>query len=99
MKGSDIKEYIRREGYTQMEIARRLGISPQALRSRLNVSSISLATVEMIAKAMNRPTESLLGSPYDYDEETMLRRELERLRKIIAEQETELKVLKEKIKD
>ena len=96
MKGSDIKEYIRREGYTQMEIARRLGISPQALRSRLNASSISLATVEMIAKAMNRPTESLLGSPYD--EETMLRRELERLRKIIAEQETELKVLKEKIK-
>jgi hypothetical protein len=51
----------------------------------------------MIAKAMNRPIESLLGSPYD--EETMLRRELERLRKIIAEQETELKVLKEKIKD
>lgn len=97
MTGSDIKEYIRREGYTQMEIARRLGISPQALRSRLNVASISLATVEMIAKAMNRPTESLLGSPYD--EETMLRRELERLRKIIAEQETELKVLKEKIKD
>jgi transcriptional regulator with XRE-family HTH domain len=97
MKGSDIKEYIRREGYTQMEIARRLGISPQALRSRLNVASISLATIEMIAKAMNRPTESLLGSPYD--EETMLRRELERLRKIIAEQETELKVLKEKIKD
>ena len=97
MKGSDIKEYIRREGYTQMEIARRLGISPQALRSRLNASSISLATVEMIAKAMNRPTESLLGSPYD--EETMLRRELERLRKIIAEQEIELKVLKEKIKD
>lgn len=97
MKGSDIKEYIRREGYTQMEIARRLGISPQALRSRLNASSISLATVEMIAKAMNRPSESLLGSPYD--EETMLRRELERLRKIIAEQETELKVLKEKIKD
>lgn len=97
MKGSDIKEYIRREGYTQMEIARRLGISPQALRSRLSVSSISLATIEMIAKAMNRPTESLLGSPYD--EETMLRRELERLRKIIAEQEIELKVLKEKIKD
>lgn len=97
MKGSDIKEYIRREGYTQMEIARRLGISPQALRSRLNVASISLATIEMIAKAMNRPTESLLGSPYD--EETMLRRELERLRKIIAEQETELKILKEKIKD
>ena len=97
MKGSDIKEYIRREGYTQMEIARRLGISPQALRSRLNASSISLATIEMIAKAMNRPTESLLGSPYD--EETMLRRELERLRKIIAEQETELKILKEKIKD
>lgn len=97
MKGSDIKEYIRREGYTQMDIARRLGISPQALRSRLNVASISLATIEMIAKAMNRPTESLLGSPYD--EETMLRRELERLRKIIAEQEIELKVLKEKIKD
>lgn len=97
MKGLDIKEYIRREGYTQMEIARRLGISPQALRSRLNVASISLATIEMIAKAMNRPTESLLGSPYD--EETMLRRELERLRKIIAEQEIELKVLKEKIKD
>jgi transcriptional regulator with XRE-family HTH domain len=97
MKGSDIKEYIRREGYTQMEIARRLGISPQALRSRLNVASISLATIDMIAKAMNRPVESLLGSPYD--EETMLRRELERLRKIIAEQETELKVLKEKIKD
>lgn len=97
MKGSDIKEYIRREGYTQMEIARRLGMSPQALRSRINVASISLATIEMIAKAMNRPTESLLGSPYD--EETMLRRELERLRKIIAEQETELKVLKEKIKD
>lgn len=97
MTGADIKEYIRREGYTQMEIARRLGISPQALRSRLNVASISLATIEMIAKAMNRPTESLLGSPYD--EETMLRRELERLRKIIAEQETELKVLKEKIKD
>lgn len=97
MKGSDIKEYIRREGYTQMEIARRLGISPQALRSRLNVASISLATIDMIAKAMNRPTESLLGSPYD--EETMLRRELERLRKIIAEQEIELKVLKEKIKD
>jgi transcriptional regulator with XRE-family HTH domain len=97
MKGSDIKEYIRREGYTQMEIARRLGISPQALRSRLNASSISLATVEMIAKAMNRPTESLLGSPYD--EGTMLRRELERLRKIIAEQETELKILKEKIRE
>lgn len=97
MKGSDIKEYIRREGYTQMEIARRLGISPQALRSRLNVASISLATIEMIANAMNRSTESLLGSPYD--EETMLRRELERLRKIIAEQETELKILKEKIKD
>jgi transcriptional regulator with XRE-family HTH domain len=97
MKGSDIKEYIRREGYTQMEIARRLGISPQALRSRLNVASISLATIEIIAKAMNRPVESLLGSPYD--EETMLRRELERLRKIIAEQETELKILKEKIRE
>lgn len=97
MKGSDIKEYIRREGYTQMEIARRLGISPQALRSRLNVASISLATIEMIAKAMNRPTESLLGSPYD--EASMLRREVERLRKVIAEKDAEIKMLKEKIKD
>ena len=80
-----------------MDIARRLGISPQALRSRLNASSISLATIEMIAKAMNRPAEALLRSPYD--EETMLRRELERLRKVIAEQETEIKILKEKIKE
>lgn len=96
MTGSDIKEYIRREGYTQMEIARRLGISPQALRSRLNASSISLATVEMIAKAMNRPAEALLSSPYD--EASMLRREVERLRKVIAEKDAEIKMLKEKIK-
>lgn len=80
-----------------MEIARRLGISPQALRSRLNVASISLATVEMIAKAMNRPTESLLGSPYN--EASMLRREVERLRKVIAEKDAEIKMLKEKIQD
>lgn len=93
MTGADIKEYIRREGYTQMEIARRLGISPQALRSRLNASSISFATIEMIASAMRRSPDKLLKQSYE-DDTYMLRQEIARLRQLLKEKDAEIERLK-----
>lgn len=91
MTGEELKAYIRAEGYRQAEIAQSLGISQQALRSRLSASSISVSTIEMVARAMHRSPDSLLRSPYD--EESMMRRELERLREVIKAQEEEIKRL------
>lgn len=91
MTGEELKAYIRAEGYRQAEIAQSLGISQQALRSRLSASSISVSTIEMVARAMHRSPDALLRSPYD--EESMMRRELERLREVIKAQEEEIKRL------
>lgn len=96
MKGADIKEYIRKEGYTQAEIAKRCNISQQALQQRLSAQSISLTTIEMIASAMRCSPDKLLKQNYE-DDTYMLRQEITRLRLLLKEKDAEIERLKKQM--
>ena len=83
MTGQYIKEYIRTEGYTIEDIARTLGISSQVIHNRLNCKSISIDTIEIIAKAMDRSPAVFF---YDNDYH-MLYAEIKRLRQLLRDKD------------
>lgn len=96
MTGADIKEYIRAEGFTMTEIARRCNLSAQSLQNRLNAKNISLTTIEMIASAMRKSPDKLLKQNYE-DDTYMLRQEITRLRLLLKEKDAEIERLKKQM--
>jgi transcriptional regulator with XRE-family HTH domain len=52
MTGKDLKERISRQGISALTIAKRLGISPQALNSTFNAADVKSGTLERIAEAI-----------------------------------------------
>lgn len=55
MTGKDIRQRIELTGTTYSDLASRLGISPQALNSKLNGKDLKLSFVQMVADAINKP--------------------------------------------
>lgn len=54
MKGENIKEFLRKEGVSISEAARRLGISQQALSSALASDNVKSGTMEAVAEVLGK---------------------------------------------
>lgn len=63
MSGSEVKKAISESGVSLSEVARRLGISAQALNSKLHANDVKLSTLEEIAKAINKSVYDLVENP------------------------------------
>lgn len=85
MTHEEIKKTIARSGKTQREVAKAMGISPQALTTRLTASSISVDTIERIADALGISPAEFFNS--------RLREENERLRMLVQEQMRTIAIL------
>lgn len=85
MTHEEIKKIIARSGKTQREVAKAMGISPQALTTRLTASSISVDTIERIADALGISPAEFFNS--------RLREENERLRMLVQEQMRTIAIL------
>lgn len=58
-----IKELLKEKGLTQQELADMVGVSYQSMKQTLNASSVTTATLEKIATALNVPIWQLFASP------------------------------------
>ena len=57
-----IKEILKEKGITQIELAEKLGVSHQSIKQTLNASSVTTATLEKIALALNVDMWELFAS-------------------------------------
>lgn len=55
MTGKDIRRKIELAGVSYADVASFLGISPQALNSRLNGADLKLSFIQQVADAINKP--------------------------------------------
>lgn len=95
MTAEQLKTFIRAEGYTMSEIARRIGLSRHAMFYRLNRESISVDTLEKVAKAMGISAASFF-SDEAYEREVIIKRyksDNEHLVKLLEEKERMIKML------
>ena len=58
-----IKEVLKEKGITQQELADMIGVSYQSIKQTLNAPSVTTATLEKIATALNVPKWQLFASP------------------------------------
>lgn len=58
-----IKEVLKEKGITQQELADLVGVSYQSMKQTLNASSVTTATLEKIATALDVPMWQLFASP------------------------------------
>ena len=58
-----IKEVLKEKGITQQELADMIGVSYQSIKQTLNAPSVTTATLEKIATALNVPMWQLFVSP------------------------------------
>lgn len=92
MTTEQIKAIIKSSGLTQREVAKRIGISYQALHSRLSAETISSTTIQDIAEALDIPISTF----YNEDVSARLQKlmvENEMLKKIVEEKERTIKIL------
>ena len=61
MKGLTVKEILRREGFSQSQIAKIIGESPQNLNAALNFDDIRTGLLERIAEAIGKPVSFFYG--------------------------------------
>lgn len=54
MRGFDVKEKIKLAGFSQKEVADKMGISPQALQNILKAEDIKVGVLKGIAEAINK---------------------------------------------
>ena len=54
MKGQEVKKILKDNGYTQVQVARDLGMSQKMLSYHLNSDFIKIDLVERIAKAIKK---------------------------------------------
>ncbi len=60
-----IKELLKEKRLTQQELAAMIGVSYQSMKQTLNAPSVTTATLEKIASALNVPMWELFVSPND----------------------------------
>lgn len=58
-----IKDVLKERGMTQQELADMIGVSYQSIKQTLNAPSVTTATLEKIATALNVPMWQLFASP------------------------------------
>lgn len=58
-----IKDVLKERGMTQQELADMIGVSYQSIKQTLNAPSVTTATLEKIASALNVPMWQLFASP------------------------------------
>ena len=67
---SRIKELLKEKGCTQQELADMVGVSYQSMKQTLNAPSVTTATLEKIATALNVPMWQLFASPEEVAKQT-----------------------------
>lgn len=58
-----IKDVLKEKRITQQELADMIGVSYQSIKQTLNAPSVTTATLEKIATALNVPMWQLFASP------------------------------------
>ena len=58
-----IKELLKEKHYTQQELADKMNVSLSAVRQMVAAESLTTATLEIIASALNLPIWQLFASP------------------------------------
>ncbi len=66
-----IKELLKEKGCTQQELADMVGVSYQSMKQTLNAPSVTTATLEKIATALNVPMWQLFASPEEVAKQTV----------------------------
>lgn len=100
MTAEYIKTFIKSNGFSMAEIAKRAGITRQALFYRLSRERISIDTLDMIADAMGVSTAAFFSEDA-YRREVMIaqyKQEVEHLEKLLQEKERLIRMLLEKHK-
>ncbi len=65
-----IKDVLKERGMTQQELADMIGVSYQSIKQTLNAPSVTTATLEKIATALNVPMWQLFASPEEVQPKT-----------------------------
>ena len=65
-----IKELLKEKHYTQQELADKMNVSLSAVRQMVAAKSLTTATLEKIATALNVPMWQLFASPEEVAQQT-----------------------------
>lgn len=65
-----IKELLKEKHYTQQELADKMNVSLSAVRQMVAAESLTTATLEKIATALNVPMWQLFASPEEVAQQT-----------------------------
>ena len=65
-----IKELLKEKHYTQQELADKMNVSLSAVRQMVAAESLTTATLEKIATALNVPMWQLFASPEEVTQQT-----------------------------
>lgn len=65
-----IKDVLKEKGITHQELADMIGVSYQSIKQTLNAPSVTTATLEKIATALNVPMWQLFASPEEVQPKT-----------------------------
>ena len=85
MTSKELRKKLADGGYKYAPLARKIGISPQALKNRIDAQEISCSTIEMLAEAMEvSPAYFYEDHPRTSIELVTLRRKYNALKKLIA---------------
>lgn len=76
MNGQELRQILRKMGVKQVDLAAKMGISPQHLTSLLQAASVKISTLERIAEAVGKEVSELLT---DDSEVARLKAEVRRL--------------------
>lgn len=87
MEGKKLQEILKIKGITQTQIAELLGITKQSVSAMMKAAAVKSSTLEKIAHGFNLDITEFFGG----HETSELKREIEALRKKLAEVETQLK--------
>lgn len=88
MTGKELNDHLRRQGYSQTDVAKALGKTQQNIQYIFKAKSVKVEKLEMIAKALGKDMSFFL--PVDESE-------AERLRGELRKKDALIKILKERI--
>ena len=88
MTGKELNDLLRRQGYSQTDVAKALGKTQQNIQYIFKAKSVKVEKLEMIAKALGKDMSFFL--PVDEGE-------VNRLREMLREKDALIKTLNERI--
>lgn len=88
MTGKELNDLLRRQGYSQTDVAKALGKTQQNIQYIFKAKSVKVEKLEMIAKALGKDMSFFL--PVDEGE-------VNRLREMLKEKDALIKTLNERI--